>query len=614
MKRQLRSEWMSTAKWGLFMHFLSAPPSTSVAGVQNADEWNRKVDAFNTDKLAEQLAESGAGYFYITIGQCSGYYCSPNESYERITGTGKCSKRDLVNDLYESLSKYNIPLLVYLPSHAPSGDIQAFKALKCIPPWNYSQWSPPDMDSLKKYEEKDARISIFQRKWEAIIREWSMRWGRKIKGWWFDGGYYYETLYKNDNEPNFTSFAAAVRSGNPDSLFTLNSGVIYPPLTIDIEEDYTAGEINDVWRLPALGKYDKQALYHVLSFMGPYWGKGPSRFTAEEMTKYARKITDYGGAFTWDIPFNQDGTLDGHTLNILKDFSSKMKLESPSTPLKITPAPTIKLKLLKRPEKSQNGTLSEGCVQVFLDNRHDSQIQGKLQLKLDQSDDMKLDKSELAYSIAAWKSSQDTIKLIPDKNARTGSTYTLELQDSISGEISCCRFPLAGEILLADDGTKQISNSINIKGEKAADLAISISDKCFILKATVIDLNISRAPKPWEKSCVELFFETDKKQGIRQFFLLPEFANEKAALAAWGGKLKIIDSIPVCFEAGSNGYTVSVSIPLKMISSTETAQDQFKFEISVTRADSEGRFEKGTLFGSDQASVDSSFYMNIRIV
>lgn len=614
MKRRLRSEWMSKAKWGLFMHFLSAPPSTSVAGVQNADEWNRKVDSFNTDKLAEQLAESGAGYFYITIGQCSGYYCSPNESYERITGTGKCSKRDLVNDLYESLAKYDIPLLVYLPSHAPSGDIPAFKALKCIPPWNYSQWSPPDMDKLRQYEEKDERLSVFQCNWEAIISEWSMRWGRKIKGWWFDGGYYYESLYKHEDEPNFQSFAAAARSGNPDSLFTLNSGVIYPPLTIDSEEDYTAGEINDVWRLPALGKYDKQALYHVLSFMGPYWGKGPSRFSSEEMTKYTRQITDYGGAFTWDVPFNPDGSLDRHTLDILKEFSSQMKKEAPSTPLSISPAPTIKLKLWKRPEKSQNGTLNDGCLQVFLDNRHDSQIQGKLQLKLDKSNEIKLDKTELAYSIAPWKSSQDSIRLIPDENAKSGSIYNLELQDSISGEISFCRIPLGGEFLLSEDGTKQISNAINIQGQKAADLGISISDNCLLLKATVIDLNISRAPKPWEKSCIELFFETDSKQGIKQFFLLPEFGNEKAALAEWGGKLKFIDSIPLSFETVNNGYTSSVSIPLKIISQTEEALKQFNFEVSLTRADSEGRFEKGTLFGSEQASVNSNFYMNVRIV
>lgn len=31
------------------------------------------------------------------------------------------------------------------------------------------------------------RLEEFQRCWEAVIAKWSWRWGKGVKGWWFDG-------------------------------------------------------------------------------------------------------------------------------------------------------------------------------------------------------------------------------------------------------------------------------------------------------------------------------------------------------------------------------------------------------------------------------------------
>ena len=48
----------------------------------------------------------------------SGYYLTPNAAYDRLVGTtpSKCSRRDLVADLYEPLHRRGIKLMVYLPS------------------------------------------------------------------------------------------------------------------------------------------------------------------------------------------------------------------------------------------------------------------------------------------------------------------------------------------------------------------------------------------------------------------------------------------------------------------------------------------------------------------
>ena len=51
------------------------------------------------------------------------------------------------------------------------------------------------------------RLAEFQRKWEAVIREWSLRWGKSVSGWWIDGCYFADQMYRFDDEPNFASFA-----------------------------------------------------------------------------------------------------------------------------------------------------------------------------------------------------------------------------------------------------------------------------------------------------------------------------------------------------------------------------------------------------------------------
>ena len=43
------------------------------------------------------------------------------------------------------------------------------------------------------------------------------RWGQKVWGWWFDGCYFADAMYRHPDAPNFASFAAAAKAGNPDA-------------------------------------------------------------------------------------------------------------------------------------------------------------------------------------------------------------------------------------------------------------------------------------------------------------------------------------------------------------------------------------------------------------
>src|SRR5208282_1314717 len=74
-----RADWMYQARWGVFMHYLG---STNLS----AAEWNRMIEGFDVESLAEQLHSAGAGYLVITLGQNSGHYLSPNQTYDSFVG------------------------------------------------------------------------------------------------------------------------------------------------------------------------------------------------------------------------------------------------------------------------------------------------------------------------------------------------------------------------------------------------------------------------------------------------------------------------------------------------------------------------------------------------
>ena len=130
MKGQ-RTTWFKNAKWGVFTHYMA----DTVLQDATVDTWNEAVNSFDVQGLAEQLKAAGAGYYIITLGQNSGFYCSPNATYDKYAGISpsKCSTRDLIADLYEALHRRGIALMVYLPSGAPDRDAAAVAALEWKP-------------------------------------------------------------------------------------------------------------------------------------------------------------------------------------------------------------------------------------------------------------------------------------------------------------------------------------------------------------------------------------------------------------------------------------------------------------------------------------------------
>ncbi|NOX55973.1 MAG: DUF1080 domain-containing protein, partial [Planctomycetes bacterium] len=307
-----RTDWLSRAGWGVMTHYLAAPPSSAGGKEVTAEMWNRQVDAFDVELFANQVAATGARYVLFTIGQNSGHYCAPNATYDKFVGIrpSKCSRRDLIADLAKALKNRDIRLMVYLPSGAPAADRVARRKLG----WRWGRkggWQLPG-------EPVGGRLADFQRRWEAVVREWSLRWGDAVAGWWIDGCYFADQMYRFDDPPNFASFAAALRAGNPDAIIAFNPGVRVPVIAHTKYEDYTAGEVN----LPQLpqavaacpGRWIERdgakIQFHILTFLGKSWCRGDRpQWPDDKIVALTRQLIRKGGAITFDVPIRPDGEI-----------------------------------------------------------------------------------------------------------------------------------------------------------------------------------------------------------------------------------------------------------------------------------------------------------------
>lgn len=297
------TQWFADRRWGVFCHYLGAAPSTDGGAELTAADWNARIDAFDVAGLVAQLAQVGAPVFWITIGQNSGHFLAPNATYDRLVGItpSKCSRRDLVTELADALAPHDIALGVYLPSGAPAADPVAVERLGWA--WgNEGSWPASG-------QRTGARLADFQRRWEAIVSDWSKRWGPKVRGWWIDGCYFADEMYRHDDEPNFASFTAALKAGNPQALVAYNPGVMVPVVCHTEHEDITAGELSTVFP-ECSGSHVETARYHILSYLGSTWCGGDApRFPDPFILGYTQHVNDQGGVVTWDVPIQTNGLI-----------------------------------------------------------------------------------------------------------------------------------------------------------------------------------------------------------------------------------------------------------------------------------------------------------------
>lgn len=269
------TDWFKDARYGAFMHFLPG----DVKGLA-------LVKSFDVAHVATQLESMGVKYFVFTLGQNSGYFNAPNAAYDRRTGYAageRCSSRDLPLDLYRALQPRGIRLMLYLPCQVPNQDTRAQKAFG-LPQGPQDQ--PIDV--------------IFARQWAEVIAEWSARYGDKVAGWWFDGGY----DHIHFNEAIARIYSEAVKKGNPKAIVTFNPGVKLVRHTQ--AEDYTAGELNDPFDFVPQSRWVEGSQWHALTYVGSTWGQRNTRHPDAAWIKWIQSAIDKGGVVTLDMGPNYD--------------------------------------------------------------------------------------------------------------------------------------------------------------------------------------------------------------------------------------------------------------------------------------------------------------------
>lgn len=273
-----KTDWLYQAKWGIFNHYLF--------GLYDNDDWNALVDSYDTDRLAKMLSDMGAGYYFITIMQLHRYMIAPNETYDRITGyrPGEaCARRDLISDLYDSLSQYGIRLCLYYTGDGPMKDPQAGTAM------GYTSYDEPVTDA-------------FVDNWASVLRDYSLRYGNKISAWWIDGCY----SWLGYDERKLGKLADAARAGNSDTLVALNGGVFPRVSAYSIHDDYTTGEMTAFTDIPD-DRFINDAQWHELVYLGTNWAQFDTQIDGPSLAEYVEKVNEHGGVVTLEIGVTADG-------------------------------------------------------------------------------------------------------------------------------------------------------------------------------------------------------------------------------------------------------------------------------------------------------------------
>ena len=349
-----RSEWMK-GKYGIMVHWLAPYYDTTKKnktplpekGVFKSD-LNEAVNGFDVKRFMKDFDRSGAEWLIFTIGQNTGTYASPNSVIDSLAGKGHTPKRDLVLEIEKAVKKRGKRFIAYLPC-----EIRINESLHKGFAWN---------------TELNTDQSQFQRLYLLAVREWAVRFGTNLDGWWFDGCYPNFPIFDN-KYMKWEAWYTAARAGNRDAVLTYNDGSYLVSIIKPIvpEHDYLSGEqlviIDGKLRLGLKKEGYKlylpetayvgrtSCLNHTLLAIDAYWGHSsdsgkfpewanypykanqiptpdgmePPAYSDKELQLFVKNYTDIGGAVTLNVGIFQEGHIGKLTLKQLQYLKKSYK-------------------------------------------------------------------------------------------------------------------------------------------------------------------------------------------------------------------------------------------------------------------------------------------------
>ncbi len=328
----MRNEWMSRSGVGLMVHWLL--PDVKPLRQPGLSDPEEMVDRFPLERFMEQFEQSQAKWLIFTIGQNTGFYCSPSALLDG-TCPGHTSRRDLIGQLAEAVHRMGKRFIAYLPSEVAAQSPEIHRAFA---------WTTQEGTAQEAFQESYCRF----------IAEYAQRWGRNLDGWWYDGCYgwsiFNNTLYQWDK------WFKASRAGNPEALVCFNDGAFCVGLTQPVtpQQDYLAGEVESLvdgkirlgrgqlvqTHLPSeCYAPGTQTLWHALIPIDAFWMYGtqvpdgehlsvmrrawqatrpgamtPSAYSTDELKGFSATCRAAGGAITFNVGLSQEGIMNPATI------------------------------------------------------------------------------------------------------------------------------------------------------------------------------------------------------------------------------------------------------------------------------------------------------------
>jgi len=297
---EARVQWFHEAKYGHLFHFLAFGDRSrdthkgfmSTEDDWTSERWNQAVEAVDVEHAADQAEELGAGYVAISLGQQHRYACAPNPVIDALWGLtpGQYNaRRDLPMELGEALARRGIPLMCYI-----------------IASMNYKLPRPEGWTDADCHDN-----------WLQVVQWYSDHYGTLCKGWWVDGLGGPDLDGEEDWKKTYPAqFVSALKHGNPDALVT--SGIYE---LSDILHGHCIGgqwERQRTMVKPFFGRWDPDfnIQWHVLQYVGGYWGATNTPWKTADLVAYATDVVKGGGVFTFDVGSHK--IVDGKTVPCLE--------------------------------------------------------------------------------------------------------------------------------------------------------------------------------------------------------------------------------------------------------------------------------------------------------
>ncbi len=296
--KKINRSYFANARVGLFTHYTYATYTTdknwggthySQTESKGASSAEEAAAMFDGDKFAKAAYDLGAEYVVFTVCHAGFNLLYPSEIMKAILPKKCTESSDAVQKLIDGLSKYDIPLVLYMP------------------PNDECDLTEEQQKAMGIYQSPEGKAKFIK----SIVNEIFERYGNKIAGFWFD-------QYGPARE-----VCDHVRACNPDAVVFVNTGKTanenqHPNSDFLVSEYYGSIESCDSDTLPVhYSQVNRQ--------IGNWWAAGGKAPTdARNLYRYTVRTIAVEGQYNCGIAWSCGPYIDQNWEDGVRDLLTEL--------------------------------------------------------------------------------------------------------------------------------------------------------------------------------------------------------------------------------------------------------------------------------------------------